>query len=274
MFKISEFARMTQVSAKALRLYDELGLLKPAHVDPFTDYRYYSADQLPRLHRIIALKDLGFSLEQIKPMLDERVSAEQIKGMLMLKRAEAAQAMQEEQTRLMRIEARLQLIELEGKMTTYEVIVKQVPAERVAGVKGIIPDFDGSQAQAFNELFDKAFDYVYGNGVRNAGCGIAVYYNEDGSMKNAPVEAAVQIGDAKLQAGDGVQVHELPAATMATTVHKGKFDTIGQAYDALMKWIDANGYRIAGSCREVYLKFSREDLAGNVTEIQFPVEKA
>jgi effector-binding domain-containing protein len=149
-----------------------------------------------------------------------------------------------------------------------------VPAERVAGVKGIIPDFDGSQAQAFNELFDKAFDYVYGNGVRNAGCGIAVYYNEDGSMKNAPVEAAVQIGDAKLQAGDGVEVHELPAATMATTVHKGKFDTIGQAYDALMKWIDANGYRIAGSCREVYLKFSREDPAGNVTEIQFPVEKA
>jgi DNA-binding transcriptional MerR regulator len=275
-FKISEFARMTQVSAKALRLYDELGLLKPAHVDPFTDYRYYSADQLPRLHRIIALKELGFSLEQIKPMLDDRVNADQIKGMLMLKRAEAAQAMQEEQARLMRIEARLQLIELEGKMTNYEVIVKQVPAERVAGVKGIIPDFDGSQMQAFNALFDKAFDHVYGNGVRNAGCGIAVYYNEDGtqSVNNAPVEAAVQIGETKLDDSDGVEVHVLPAATMATTVHKGKFDTIGQAYDALMKWIEANGYRIAGSCREVYVKFSREDLAGNVTEIQFPVEKA
>ena len=118
MFKIGEFAQMTQVSAKALRLYDEMGLLKPARVDPFTDYRFYSADQLPRLHRIIALKELGFSLEQIKPMLDERISAEQIKGMLMLKRAETAQAMQAEQARLLRIEARLQLIELEGKMST------------------------------------------------------------------------------------------------------------------------------------------------------------
>lgn len=274
MFKISEFARMTQVSTKALRLYDELGLLKPARVDPFTDYRFYSADQLPRLHRIIALKELGFSLEQIKPLLDERISAEQIKGMLMLKRAEATQAVQAEQARLMRIEARLQLIELEGKMSTYEVIVKQVPAERVAGVKGIIPDFDGSQAQAFNELFDKVYGHVYGQGVRNAGCGIALYYNEDGSMKNAPVEAAVQVGDAKLQASDGVEVHELPAATMATTVHTGMFTNIGQAYDALMKWIEANGYRIAGACREVYVKFSREDLAGNVTEIQFPIEKA
>jgi DNA-binding transcriptional MerR regulator len=126
MFKISEFARFTQASAKALRLYDELGLLKPAHVDPFTEYRYYSADQLPRLHRIIALKELGFSLEQIKPMLDERVSADQIKGMLMLKRAEAAQAMQAEQARLMRIEARLQRIELEGKMSPYD-------RERIAG---------------------------------------------------------------------------------------------------------------------------------------------
>lgn len=274
MFKISEFARMTQVSAKALRLYDELGLLKPAHVDPFTDYRFYSADQLPRLHRIIALKELGFSLEQIKPMLDERVSADQIKGMLMLKRAEAAQAMQAEQERLMRIEARLQRIELEGKMSTYEVIVKQAPAERVAGVRGIVPDFDGTQSQVFDALFDKAFGYVYGHGVRNAGCGIALYFNDDGSMKNAPVEAAVQIGDATLASGDGVEVHELPAATMATTVHKGHFDSIGQAYDALMQWIEANGYRIAGPSREVYLKFSREDLAGNVTEIQFPVEKA
>lgn len=274
MFKISEFARMTQVSAKALRLYDEQGLLKPARVDPYTDYRYYSADQLPRLHRIIALKELGFSLEQIKPMLDERVNADQIKGMLMLKRAEAAQAMQAEQERLMRIEARLELIELEGKMSAYEVIVKHVAAERVAGVKGIIPDFDGSQTPIFNQLFDKAFGYVYSRGVRNAGCGIAVYYNDDGSMKNAPVEAAVQIGDANLASSDGVEVHVLPPATMATTVHKGAFNNLGQAYDALMKWIDANGYRIAGSCREVYVKYNRDDLAGNVTEIQFPVEKA
>jgi DNA-binding transcriptional MerR regulator len=76
MFKIGEFARLTQVSAKALRLYDEMGLLKPVRVDPFTDYRYYSADQLPRLHRIIALKDLGFSLEQVKPMLGGNISAE------------------------------------------------------------------------------------------------------------------------------------------------------------------------------------------------------
>lgn len=274
MFKIGEFARLTQVSAKALRLYDEMGLLKPVRVDPFTDYRYYSADQLPRLHRIIALKELGFTLEQIKPLLADNVSAEQIKGMLMLKRAEASQAMQAEHERLMRIEARLHLIELEGRMSNYEVIVKNVAAERVAGVKGVIPDFDGSQMAAFNALFDKTYGYVYGRGVRDAGCGIAVYGNDDGSMQNVPVEAAVQIGNAKLESGDGVEVHSLPAATMATTVHKGVFTDMGQAYNALMKWIEANGYRIAGSGREVYLQYDRGNPGMNVTEIQFPVEKA
>lgn len=273
MFKIGEFARMTQVSAKALRLYDELGLLKPVRIDPFTDYRYYSADQLPRLHRIIALKDLGFSLEQIRPLLDEHVSAEQLKGMLTLKRAETALAMQAEHARLMRIEARLQLIELEGKMSTYEVVLKNVAAERVASVKGVIPDFDGGQTEIFNQLFDTAFGYVARHGVRTPGCGIVVYYNDDGSMKNALVETAVQIGDAKMESGDGVEVHTLPAATMATTVHKGSFANLGQAYDALIKWIEANGYRINGSGREVYVQFSREHMANNVTEIQFPVEK-
>jgi effector-binding domain-containing protein len=242
-------------------------------VDQFTDYRYYSADQLPRLHRIIALKELGFSLEQIKPLLAENVSAEQIKGMLMLKRAEAEKGMREEQERLMRIEARLQLIELEGKMSIYEVIVKNVAAERVAATKGVIPDFEGEQFHIFNQLFDQAFDYVYGHGARSTGGGIAVYYG-DGSMKNVPVEAAVPIGDARLESGDGVEVHMLPAAAMATTVHKGVFATIPQAYDALMKWIEANGYRITGASREVYLEFSREDLTKNVTEIQVPVEKA
>jgi DNA-binding transcriptional MerR regulator len=274
MFKIGEFARLTQVSAKALRLYDELGLLKPVRVDPFTDYRYYSADQLPRLHRIIALKELGFTLEQIKPMLAENVSAEHIRGMLMLKRAEASQAMQAEHERLMRIEAQLQLIELEGKMSNYEVVVKNVAAERVAAAKGVIPDFEGAQMQAFNQLFDKAFGYVYSHGVRKPGCGIAVYYNDDGSMTNVPVEAAVQIGDAKLEGGDGVEVHALPAGTMATTVYKGDFSDISQAYDALMKWIESNGYRIAGSSREVYLQYDRANPGANVTEIQFPVEKA
>jgi DNA-binding transcriptional MerR regulator len=65
MFKIGDFSKISQVSIRSLRHYDEIGLFKPAHTDPFTGYRYYSADQLPRLNRIIALRTLGLSLEEI-----------------------------------------------------------------------------------------------------------------------------------------------------------------------------------------------------------------
>src|SRR5512143_322161 len=116
MFKIGDFSKLSQVSVKALRYYDELGLLKPVEVDRFTGYRYYSADQLPRLHRILALKDLGLSLEQIAQLLDDDLPAAQLRGMLRLKQVELRAQMQEEQARLARVAARLNQIEQEGKM--------------------------------------------------------------------------------------------------------------------------------------------------------------
>src|SRR5215213_1484384 len=100
MFKIGEFSRLSRVSVRMLRHYDQLGLLRPSQTDPFTGYRYYSAEQLPRLNRIIALRDLGFSLEQITGMLEEDLSAKQLLGMLKLKRAEIEEQMKLEQQRL------------------------------------------------------------------------------------------------------------------------------------------------------------------------------
>jgi DNA-binding transcriptional MerR regulator len=123
MFRIGDFARLAQVSTRALRLYDRLGLLKPAVVDRFTDYRFYALDQLPRLNRILALKELGFPLAQIRRMLNEEPTAEQLRGMLQLKHAEAKQQAREAQERLARLEARLKQIELEDAMPNYEVIL-------------------------------------------------------------------------------------------------------------------------------------------------------
>ncbi|MGG4396869.1 helix-turn-helix domain-containing protein [Paenibacillus thiaminolyticus] len=85
MFKISEFSKISQVSVKTLRYYDQLNLLKPAHIDKFTGYRYYSADQMFQLHRILAYKELGLSLDQIRQMMCEHIPLEQIRGMFRLK---------------------------------------------------------------------------------------------------------------------------------------------------------------------------------------------
>jgi DNA-binding transcriptional MerR regulator len=87
MLSIGDFARYGRVSVRMLRHYDTLGLLLPARVDPASGYRFYTAAQLARLNRIVALKDLGFTLDQVRAMLDEQVSAEQLRGMLRLRRA-------------------------------------------------------------------------------------------------------------------------------------------------------------------------------------------
>src|SRR5437868_9113663 len=103
-FKIGDFSRLTRVSMKTLRHYDDIGLFKPAQVDRFTGYRYYTLDQLPRLNQILTLKDLGLSLEQITNLLDKNIALDQIQTMLRLKRAELQQHMADTQARLERVE--------------------------------------------------------------------------------------------------------------------------------------------------------------------------
>ena len=100
MIKIGDFARLGQVSVVTLRHYDEMDLLKPVRVEPLTGYRFYAADQLPRLNRILALKDLGFSLEQIKLMLADGLTAEQLRSLLTMQRREVERRVSEEQERL------------------------------------------------------------------------------------------------------------------------------------------------------------------------------
>jgi len=120
MLKIGDFSRLAQVSVKTLRHYGQLGLLRPAWIDRYTGYRYYELDQLPRLNRILALKDLGFSLEQIRQILRADLAATELRGMLRLKRAELEQQVLAEQARLGRVEARLHQIEREGTLPQYE----------------------------------------------------------------------------------------------------------------------------------------------------------
>src|SRR5262249_35088743 len=139
MFRIGEFSKLCRVPTSALRYYDELGLLCPAHIDKFTGYRYYTAEQLPRLNRILALKDLGLSLEQIKVMLDDHLSPDESRGMLRLRQVEIQQEIAEERERLARVAARLKQIEQEGNMPTQEIILKMVDEQYVIGIREVVP---------------------------------------------------------------------------------------------------------------------------------------
>ncbi|MCI0475422.1 MAG: GyrI-like domain-containing protein, partial [Anaerolineales bacterium] len=219
-------------------------------VDRFTGYRYYSADQLPRLNRILALKDLGLSLEQIARLLSDKLTAEQMRGMLRLKQVEAQERVREEQDRLARVEARLRQIEEEGKMPTYEVVIKKVPAQRVASVRGIIPTYP-EQGELWNELEA----YLGQQRIKPTGACFTLYHDAEYKERDVDAEVCEPV-DASARGGNArVKFYDLPAVeTMASTVHHGPFNTLTQAYNALMQWIQQNGYRICGPDREIYIK--------------------
>lgn len=268
MLKIGDFSRIGQVSVKTLRYYDEIGLLRACQTDTFSGYRYYTFDQLPRLNRILALKELGLSLNQIDQLLNDDLSAEQLRGMLRLKQVEIQQRMVDEQEKLARVEARLKMIEQEDKMSEYDVVIKQVEPLMVASVRDVIPNYP-EQGDLWHELES----FLSRHKVTPIGPCLPIYYTEAPDVDTEVCEPVSE----SFPADPRIKPHTLPAvASMATVIHNGPFLTIGEAYAAILKWIDANGYKITGPPREVYMKPAEESSQtdpNTVTEVQFPVEK-
>jgi effector-binding domain-containing protein len=254
-----------------LRHYDELGLLKPVYVDSTSGYRYYSVSQLPRLNRLLALKDLGFSLEQIERVLSGDLPLEQLRGMLKMKQAEVEQRLEEDQARLSRIEARLRLIEDEDIMPNYEVVLKTIAPTLIASRRITIPT--NNQVPAYlGPAFDETYQYVKGSNAKDTGPCFAIWHQGPEVLENEVAEASVPI-DRKLPGTDQVKVYELPQTLVASTIHQGAYTGWAQAHKALLRWIEANGYRSTGTYREVYLSHSPNNMAETATEIQYPVEK-
>lgn len=271
MIRIGVFARLSQVSIPTLHHYDEIGLLKPIRVDQFTGYRYYSVSQLPRLNRILALKDLGFSLEQIEQALAQDLNADELRGMLKLKRAEAEREVVDAQARLMRIEARLKQIEMENAMPAYEVVLKTTPAILIASCTVTIPTND-QVPQYLNEAYSNVYDAIRAQGVKDTGPCFALWHQGPEILADEVAEAAVPIERAMPSTGK-VKVYELPPTQVAATVHHGDFENFTQAHTALLQWTEANGYKVVGAYREIYIHHTEGELNDSATEIQYPVEK-
>jgi len=188
MFRIGEFSRLSRVSVRMLRHYDQLGLLKPSHTDSFTNYRYYSADQLPRLNRILALRDLGFSLEQIAPMLDEELPPAQLLGMLKLRQAEIEQQMQIEEVRLRRLEARIDQLNGKGSVQMYDVIVREIESQLVLSYREIAPDDDRIQY-----MFEVAEAYVAQFNARADKPPMTIYHDQEYREKEIDAEVILPL---------------------------------------------------------------------------------
>ncbi|MEU1620648.1 MerR family transcriptional regulator [Streptomyces sp. NPDC005722] len=271
MFGIGDFARHGRVSVRMLRHYDAIGLLRPDRVDPATGYRQYAAGQLARLNRVIALKDLGFTLEQVRSILDEEVSVEQLRGMLRLRRAELAAAMAADAARLAGVEARLRTIESEGRMSTDDVVIKKVPAVRLAELTATAAGFEPAQiGPVIQPLYDELCRRLDAAGVRPVGPGIAYYEDAPEGEGAILVHAGLQVAVGPDGRYDFAVVDLPGLESAATIVHRGSMDDVLRSEQALARWIDAHGHRSLGYPRELYLECEgRPDTW--VTELQEPV---
>lgn len=276
MFGIGDFARLGLVSVRMLRHYDAIGLLRPAHVDPVTGYRSYQAAQLSRLNRIVALKDLGFTLEQVRVILDDKVGTDELHGMVRLRRAELAERISADLARLRGVEARLRSIEREGGLATDEVVLKRVSPVLVGELSAVAASYEpGDVGPVIQPLYAELFARLETARVTPTGHGIALYLPEqDGAVR---VHAAIPVaGDAVdvRCAGAGLDVVTLPGIeTAATIIHHGSMDGVGTTFQTLAHWIEVNGYRALSLAREVYLHCP-DDLDDWVTELQIEVTRA
>jgi len=275
MFRIGDFSRLTRVSMKMLRHYDEIGLFKPAYVDPFTDYRYYNFDQLPRLNRILALRGLGFPLENIRQMLDDNLSAEALHGILQLRRAQLEQEALEAREKLHEVEIRLHQIEQEGNMSKIDVLMKTVEPITIVGAREVVPSPKQMRERCM-ALDGEARMLISAQGLKSDGVSFALYYPAE--QEGIDVEMAYVVGSSSKSGTQGkAAVHQLPAVTVAYAIYRGSYDdfgALGQVHAELNQWIESHGYQISEATREFYLhppkRFADPD---GVMEIQYPVTK-
>lgn len=253
-----------------LRHYDQLGLLKPERVDADTGYRSYGVGQLARLHRLLALRDLGFTLEQISGLLGGEPPLEELRGMLRPRRAQLQQTVANEQDRLRRVEAHLRAIEGSSTMQAQDVVVKQTQPLRVAEVQGVAAALD---PEHIGPLFVRLAPTLAAD-LQRAGVepGIMVgYYDDPEEDGSVGVHIAYEIGEQDVPTENRMRVVELPVIQVASVVHRGSMDNIALVYEALIHWIENSGYRLTGHSRELYHEMGPE--GPSVTELQLPITK-
>ena len=258
MYKIGDFSQLGQVSVRMLRHYDKLDLLKPGHVDRWTGYRYYTLEQLPRLHRIMALKDLGLSLEQVGQLLDDPAADGRLHEMLEEKQQRIAAQLAEEQARLARVSARLAQINQLHEPIPYEVALKSLPAQQIVAIREVVPHVSEMgliRDRILRELYNRLDQYGVPPGNE-----LAIYHLEAYADENIDMSLGVEVAAPPTlpNAENRLQQTILPPATTgASIVYHGDMWNIPEVVSNLYRWLGMNGYSSAGPYREIHL-FGRE----------------
>lgn len=271
MFKIGDFSTLNRITVKTLRHYDELGLLKPAYIDAATGYRYYSADQLPRLNKILMFKSIGFSLQEILDILEHKLTVDDMITQLEHKQAEILTAVKAQQAQISQIQAFIKMINQEVNYMNYDVLIKTIPEMAVASMRATLDSYPEQQTLWYE--LETYLDKEKINRTSPEYC-FTQYHNHEYREKDIDLEICEAVTELKPNT-EKVTFKKLPAIhNMASVIHKGPYETIHLAYAALTKWIETNNYTICGPGRDLYLKgpWNETNPEEWITEIHIPVD--
>lgn len=269
MYKIGDFSRLCEVSVKTLHHYDDLGLVRPMRVDQENGYRFYAAEQLTRVRRILNLKAIGFSLEQIAGVLDGDSTSVQLHDLLEEKRCELRQLAGETNDRLAQLDVWLKRITEEETMPRFDVVVKTFEPQLVASMRERITSFARVGA-----MFSELATHIERSGGKTAGPGTFIHHDSEFQDGGSDMETFFPIC-AAIPETDQIRVYELPGApAMACLIYQGEHDAAcDAARQALATWIEKNGYRISGPDRLAFLDCGESGDGISVVEFQYPVER-
>lgn len=265
-YRIGDFSKLCKLTVKALRYYDEMGLLKPAEVDGFTGYRLYTTEQLVPLQRIVALRQAGLTLEEVAAILSGQDSA----AILKKRRRELKEELGEAERRLNRLE---NILKQEDIFMKYQAVIRTLPKCTVFYKEGVI--------DTYADL--GAFIPQAGEECRTANPGLkclepdycfVTYVDHEYKERNVGLLYA-QAVNRRGNETDTIKFKDLNAVEAVCVYHKGPYDGLGEAYAFSMNWLEQNGYQAIESARECYIDgcWNKDDPADYLVELQFPVKR-
>ena len=270
MLKIGEFSKLSRVSIRMLRHYDEIGLLKPVYIDPDSGYRYYGEDQLSIAGRITSLKDMGFGLSAIGQLLERQQTPEQLSRHLLLKQVELREEYERLGYRLRLLDTALQRLRKDETMK-YDVTVKTFPERYAATVRMTIPAYE-QEGMLWGILMEET-DHL--NLIADDPCYCcAVFYDSEHKENDVDVEVTKTV-KGNYPDTDHVRFRTLPEVTVASAVCKGSYELMGEVMGEVAQWVMANDYAFSGPTFLIYHVSPHETADSNefVTEVCYPVKK-
>lgn len=271
MIKIGDFSKLSRISIRMLRHYNEIGLLIPDSVDDFTGYRYYSEAQLPLAGRIAALKDMGFSLAMITKILAEYDNPKALGKFLTLQYVEMKEQAEDANRKMLLLESTINRLRKDGTIMNYNVVLKEMPKRYVASLRQVIPAYENE-----GMLWELMMKETASIGVQMANpChSVAIFHDEGYKERNVDVEIQISV-DGKYKDTEHVVFKNVEPVQIASVTFQGGYDQLGAINEAIANWMNDNNYVFNGAMFNIYIvsPAMEQNPEKWVTEVCYPIQK-